>query len=328
MKDVLSEIALKYQFQIEGASSFKDTNILCTNLGKKVLKKVKLSPQRILFVHSAKEHIANNGFKTLDRYIITADGLPYAEVDGCIYTVTDSVSGRECNLDDRSDTLISTRLLAHMHKASKGYITIKECTPRVELGNLPSNFQKRLNEIKKAKKLAQKNKSGFDNALLICIDHFYSMGEHALDQLMKSGYQRLVEETHAVQTICHHEFTHNNIIFEGESPILTNFESSAIELKVYDLANLLRRKMRKCGWDIAEAKAILDEYHSVEPLCYDELCILKIMIQYPQKFWRIINRYYNNKRSPCEKSDISKLNETINEIPHIKHLLEQWDKIM
>ena len=40
--------------------------------------------------------------------------------------------------------------------------------------------------------------------------------------------------------------------------------------------------MRKCNWNIDEAKVILHEYCSVEPIDDDEFLILKLMLQFPQ----------------------------------------------
>jgi len=41
---------------------------------------------------------------------------------------------------------------------------------------------------------------------------------------------------------------------------------------------------------------IIDAYTSIEPISKEEFEILEIMLQFPQKFWRVVNRYYNSRR--------------------------------
>ncbi len=75
--------------------------------------------------------------------------------------------------------------------------------------------------------------------------------------------------------------------------------------------------MRKCEWDISKTELIIDSYNSVEPLSADEMAVMKIILKFPQKFWRVVNRYYNSRRSWSERSFVARLQEVIEEIgPH------------
>jgi spore coat protein I len=85
--------------------------------------------------------------------------------------------------------------------------------------------------------------------------------------------------------------------------------------------------MRKCNWAVRESKIILDKYCSIENISKDEFVILKIILQFPQKFWRVANKYYNSKRSWTEKSYISKLEEVIDELEYHKQFLEKFEQL-
>ena len=87
----------------------------------------------------------------------------------------------------------------------------------------------------------------------------------------------------------------------------------AIELPVYDVANLLRRRLRKGNWSHDEAFFVLEEYNKHRVLSKDEICVLKILLQFPQKLWRIVNKYYNSKRGRYEKTGLTKLAEIAQE---------------
>ena len=95
--------------------------------------------------------------------------------------------------------------------------------------------------------------------------------------------------------ICHHDYSYQHILIRGDVTSIINFDYCSVELKIYDIVNILRRRMRKCNWDIEKAKLILDVYRKIEPLDQDEMKVMKSMLQFPQKFWRVINRYYNSR---------------------------------
>jgi len=327
MQEAGSQAADKYGFEITSLTPFKDAYILNTPAGRKLLKKSLLSPERLLFVHGAKEHLFKNGFANTDRYLCTKDGLPYFEVGSDIYTLTDFIEGNECNFGDRGDIMLASRILANLHKASRGYAPPQNCIPRDDLGKLPFFYQKRLEEIKKLTKVAKKGRSKFDYMFLDCVDYFYSEGEEAISHFPDSRYGELVKAARQERGFCHHDYTHHNIVVSGSGITVVNFDFCCFELKAYDLANLLRRKMRKCNWDINEAGIIINEYRSIESLSSDEFILMKLMLQFPHKFWRIINKYYNSKRSWSERSFIIRLQEVIEESTYHRQFLSRFDSL-
>lgn len=328
MQGIEREIAERYNLDVESITPGKDAFIVNTTDGKKVLKKSILSPERILFVHGAKEHLYRNNFKTLDRYRCAVDGAPYITVNDSCFTVSDVIAGRECNFDNRGDVIYAAKLLSSMHKASRGYIALEGSAPRDELGKLPVYFSKRLEEIKKLKKIARKGKSRFDYLFLEYFDYFYNLGESVIKAFPVPVYDRLVREVGQEGMFCHHDFTHRNIICGENSTYIINFEFCCFELKVYDVANFLRRKMRKCNWDINEAKVIVDKYRSIEPISDDELFIMQLILQFPQKLWRVVNKYYNSRRCWSEKSCVAKLEEVIDEIEYHKRFMERFEMLV
>lgn len=328
MQDMDREITEKYGFNVSGVSPFKDAYIISSSAGRKIIKKTELSADRIEFVHGAKEHLAQNGFTGVDRYVCTVEGRPYIDVNGSYYTVTDFTEGRECNFSSREDVVKSSRALAELHKASRGYTPPPSLKIREELGKLPLYFGKRLEEIKKLKKIAKKGKSKFDYLFLQYVDFFYDTGERTIEELMNSRYTELCEYTRREGIFCHHDFTHNNIIYNDKKVTVINFDYCCFELKVYDIANLIRRKMRKCDWDMDEAVIMLREYQKIEKLTEDDFIIMRLMLQFPQKFWRVVNKFYNSKRSWSEKSYASKLQEVIDELGPHGRFMKRYDELV
>jgi CotS family spore coat protein len=317
MQGMDREITESFGLEVRNLLPYKDSFMAVTPKGRKVLRKAPFSPERVKFVNSAKEHLFNNGFINIDRYICTLDNEPFFTFENGLYTMTDFIEGRESSFDNDSDVQKVALLLAQLHKASRGYIAKDGIKVQDELGELPAYFLKRLDDIKKLRKQARKGKSKFDHLFLEYADYFCKMGEDAINELQKSNYEQLAARTGKEGLFCHHDYTHHNIIVNENRMSVINFDYSCLELKIYDIANLIRRKMRKCNWDISKAEMILDAYSVCEPLDSDDMAVLKLILMFPQKFWRVVNRYYNSRRSWSERSYVTKLQEVINEAePH------------
>ena len=138
--------------------------------------------------------------------------------------------------------------------------------PYSKLGELPILFEKRVNELKKLKKSAEREKKRFDYMFLCCFNYYYDSGVECIEKLKSSKYNELVKATIDEGMICHHDFTYQNLVYESDILYITNFECCSIELKVYDIVNLIRRKMRKCDWYIKEAEKIISTYTKIEQL--------------------------------------------------------------
>lgn len=328
MQGMDREINENYGFEVRGIIPYKDTYMLNTPKGRKVLKKMVFSPERILFVHGAKEHLAKNGFGNIDRYLCTFKDEPYFVFDNSTYIVTDFIEGRECSFDNDGEVQKAAVLLASMHRASRGYIPAIGCKVQDDLGKLPEYFNKRLEDIKKLRKQAKKGKSRFDHLFLEFVDYFCKIGESAAIELRNSSYGKLASEARAEGLFCHHDYTHHNIISNENKTSITNFDYCCFELKVYDIANFIRRKMRKCDWDIDKARIIIDGYSSIEPISKEEFIVMKLILQFPQKFWRVVNRYYNSRRSWSERSYVTKLQEVIDEVEFHRRFIEKYDRLM
>ena len=141
-------------------------------------------------------------------------------------------------------------------------------------------------------------------------------------------YIRLVDKARKDGSVCHCDLSYQNILADGKDVYVVNFESCAKEIKIYDLANLIRRKMRKCDWNIGEAKFMLENYNKQNSLSKDDLIVLRAILMFPQKFWRIANKYYNMKRGWAEKSMQTKLQEAIAEKDAHYSFLKEFEKLL
>lgn len=330
---MINTINNRYGLNIRNSFSVRDGFVLITPSGKFICKEVRNEPNRILFVHGAKEHLSKNGLTNQDYYLCTDSGEPYIIISGKNYIVASFVEGRECDFENINDVKRASNLLAKMHLASIGYEQNGYNLANSDLGKLPFLFNKRLKEIRRMEKIATRRKSDFDYLYLNYCGYFYELGKDSLEYVISPIYDKLVADTSELKSICHNDLTYKNIILnddkESESKdSIINYDFCSYDLKVYDLANLIRRRMRKCDWNIKDAKTITDEYRRINELTAEDFYVMKIMLQFPQKFWRVSNRYYNSNKGWAQRILVDKLEETINEIGCHKKFLEDYEIII
>lgn len=301
--------------------------------------------EKIIGTHVILNHLRENGFEKIDRYLTARNGLPFMPGYGVNYILIKRNAGRECEISCCEDLAKASRLLAEMHLASRGFTAQKaesdlirfheimypikvaddkcdlydtdecnqnqfnfHCYIKNDLGNIPETFKRRLEELRKFRKTAKKSRNAFDYAYLSVADYYCELAERIYGEIEVSPYEKLTEQYKEVGCVCHRDYTGHNILL-GNNEAIINFESSCIDLPVYDVANFLRRRMRKCGWSVKDAEFILESYSKTRPISKDETVVLKILLQFPQKLWRVINKYYNSRRSWCEKSCLMQLEE-------------------
>jgi spore coat protein I len=327
MQGLDREIFERFGIETKSVLNYKDGYLVNTSKGRKVARKMLFSPERLVFVHGAKEHLVTNGFANVDRYVCTLDGKPSFFYNNVHYSLTEYIEGRECILDNDRDVYEASKILATLHASSKGYKPPEGSKAQSELGKLPEYFNKRIEDIKRLKKLARKGSGVFDRMFLDNAAYFISIGEDALNCLKESQYCRLVENCKKTGSFCHHDYTHYNIIFGERANSVINFENCCFELSIYDLTNFIRRRMRKCNWDMDKAKIIIDGYTSVKDISKPEQEVMRIMLQFPQKFWRVVNKYYNSRRSWSERSCLSKLTDVVEEIPVHGRFIERYNSL-
>lgn len=321
-------IETTYGMRISSIKPCRAGYILETDQGRKYLRQCQCSENRILYVHDAKQHLVQNGFTTLDAYSVTVNERPYMEIDSQFYIVTPFIDGRECEFGDDTDAVRAAVALSALHKAGKGFKTRPGLSIPNELGKMPESLTKRYDEVLRMRRKAERERGAFDYIYMDCVDKFIALAEESLALLDGPEYPRLVKKTLNEGSICHHDYSYQNILMKGPTTYITGFESCGEEIRIYDLVNLIRRKMRKCNWNPKKAVMLLEAYAELEPITRDEAVVMKAMLLFPQKFWRVANRYYNSRRSWAQKNFTGMLEEVVAEHHDHVNFMKQFDTML
>jgi len=108
-------------------------------------------------------------------------------------------------------------------------------------------------------------------------------------------------------SICHGNYNYHNIMLSGEQVITTNFEKADIGLQVIDLYGFIRKVMEKNSWNIETGIKVIEAYRKERELGSEERRVLYAMLLYPEKYWKLVNFYYNGKKSWMSAKNYEKL---------------------
>ena len=314
MRWYIDEILPQYDIAFDSAEPYRDGFMLIQGPKKYILKHVDLDENRIQAISECKEYMYERGFHGEERYLPTKEGTLLCEVDDNHFVLTEALRGRDCDFDNVEDVKIAAKALAEFHSASKGFVAKDPASFRIDLYKLPETYKKRLAGLAKMKKQAEKGRDLFDKKYLENVNFYLKQGEHALKVLEDSKYLEMCQQAEKEGQVSHNDFTHYNVrISDNGTGIIMNMENMGMDIVQYDLANFIRRKMRKCDWNIEDCQGLLDEYAKVCPLTPEDLKVVAAIIEFPQKFWRTANSYYNSKRGCVEKGHVQRLEEALSE---------------
>ena len=68
---------------------------------------------------------------------------------------------------------------------------------------------------------------------------------------------------------------------------------------------MMRKLLEKYDWNIKLGHKLLADYDRERRITDSEISLLARMFSYPEKYWKIVNAYYNSKKSwmPVKNSE-------------------------
>ena len=93
---------------------------------------------------------------------------------------------------------------------------------------------------------------------------------------------------------CHGDFQYHNLLFTQGSFSVINFEKYLLDNPLY---LFLRKLLEKNSWSVSLGLNILTAYETERNLTDEDRMQLYYRFSYPEKFWKIVNFYYNNGKA-------------------------------
>lgn len=272
--------------------------ILCeSDKGLFILKECNSSKEKLLLQDSFLTFLRQQGFLQAEELFRNRDGeLLSRDADGTGYIVKTYVEGRECSIgggrESLSDGCAAMRTLARLHRLSGDFID----SSGGEAGWTPpvlQEFEKRNRELKKVRRFLKEKsqKSDFEHFLQQHYDLFLEQAVEVSGRLKKE----IVKGASVI--LCHGDFQYHNVLFCGNDVRFMNFEKCVRDDRSRDIYHFSRKMLEKSDWQAEVGEALLDAYERELRLTPENGRWLYYRFSYPEKFWKIVNYYYNRGKA-------------------------------
>lgn len=272
--------------------------ILCeADKGLFILKEFGGRGEKLILQNAFLTFLKERGFSQAEEILKNKEGNLFSQdAEGCGYIVKTYVDGRECAVGKGTDSLTDAKTamgtLAKLHRISRDFKEIYDPLQEGQSGFITQEFEKHNRELKKVRRFLKEKgqKSDFEHYLQKHYDSFLEQALTASDRLKEEAFQT------GNVLLCHGDFQYHNVLFEKEAWIM-NFEKCIWDNRTRDIYHFSRKVLEKCNWLPEIGKELMDAYEREYPLSAEDGRILYYRFCYPEKFWKIVNFYYNRGKS-------------------------------
>ena len=321
MNDRAVSILEQYDFSVERTWKGRGAILFETNDGIYILKEYKGALSRLSFIADRLHQISENGYPDIEEILPNKEGEYYCtDYDRTIYIVKRYFGAKECNIRERQECFKGIRALGALHNAMTGIVVDEPL--QVDTLPLLYELQKRNAELRRVRKYLKTKgqKTEFERFLQENYDYFYEKALETVASLEEEDTDEWCKRIKQSQTYCHGDYQYHNILIEDKRCFIINFEKLAMDNPVKDVYFYSRKLLEKNNWDLALGRELIRTYNEERSLQEEDLLQLKYRFLYPEKFWKIVNFYYNNSKAWISCKNMEKL-ETILEQEEIKNEL-------
>lgn len=304
-------IGLLDQYDIEVQRTRKGRGaILCdTNQGCLIFKEYTGNPEKIKLQNKVLEKLRVSSVVPVERILSTKEeNLLTEDSDGKKYVLKTCFENRECNIHDLEECREAVRTLArlHMEMCLTGEEVDTFCLTAFSIGK---EYEKHNRELRRVWRYlrGKGQKSLFETALLNEYDYFLEQALAMVDEWKAFASDSDLEYIKEQGMLCHGEYQYHNIIRSGQSFAVVNFERCLMDNPVRDLCLFMRKLLEKNGWSEKWGDSLLNAYCAVRPLSARSFVELYYRLAYPEKFWKIVNFYYNSRKAWIPEKNWEKL---------------------
>ncbi|MCM1102319.1 MAG: phosphotransferase [Acetatifactor muris] len=335
------EVNLLEQYDVEVLKTRKGRGaILCeTSRGCLIFKEYSGNDERLATQNRLLTHLQETADIRVESILPDREGnLCVKDRNGVRYILKTYAEGRECNINDRAECLDSVRLLARLHSYMEldgaeiwpGEAESGSDSPREEIAGKylfspAAEYDKRNRELKRVRRyLKQRSqKTWFEIRLQQSFDFFLDRAFTLAAEWAEYEKTRDRDESPERKiTFCHGDYQYHNLIRTAEGWFVVNFEKCVADDPVRDLYLLMRKLLEKSNWSVALGREILAAYEEKAPLSALSRIDLYYRLAYPEKFWKIVNFYYNSGKAWIPGRNLEKLEKVVEQEKDKQYFLD------
>ncbi len=318
MNEKSLEVLDQYDLNIYRSVRGRGGMIVVTDQGDKLLlecvKQDKYYKREDVITRAVKQ----SGYEYLDTYVKNKDGEIISEAveDGRKYVLKDMYSGSECNVRSIRDILDAVSAMARLHIAldKAADVIISDDNEFVlARGNVAKTIIRHTKEMRMAGNYLKnkKQKTEYEMSIYRNMSSFYEEAQKAVGMLDNKIVADGITKADSNNSLIHGNYTYHNIIISNVGVAVTNMEKCRVDSQVFDLYQFMRKILEKYNWDIDLAYKMLNEYDRIKRISDEDIGIMSVLFAFPEKFWKIVNHYYNMNKAWVSPKSIEKLNGCI-----------------
>jgi len=327
VNDKAVNVLEQYDMTVNRTFKGRGTIICDTDQGMRVLKEYRGRTEKLELLFQLQGKLKDS-LRT-DTLIRTKEGALFVkDLDNSVYILEEQVEGKECSYKNEEDIVKACGAMAKLH--------LKFMTPQSEkICVMPVFFyademESHTIECKRVRNYLRKlhNKTEFERALLKEYDYFLEKAVAVTRRAREESQAEYEAYVNSNGLYCHGDYQYHNVIFGkgsgGAYTGIVNLEHFAHDAGARDFYLLFRKISEKCDWSLDMAQSMLDAYQNrrvFPPIEWRSLCL---RLEYPEKFWKIINFYYNSRKSWMPNSNYDKLESLIRQEKNREKLLNKF----
>ena len=309
------------KYNLQDARLSKGRQVLLCEKDQKLyaLKEYTGTEKKAEFLYQLGEFLHGQDFLT-DELIKTEEGLLMAEgVDGILYTLHRWYKGRECDIKNRLEIMMAVSQLAKFHMVVRDFRYEEGIFGEFE--NPAAEYARHNRELKKIYRFVakRKQKSEYESLFLSCFQEFFRQCEQVQRQMEEKNLSQTENSCH----VRHGDYNYHNVVFALGRPVILNFSRAGYGLQIFDFCNFKRKIMEKYCWDENLGLEMLREYNRICPIDEESFWQMYYRLAYPEKFWKLADRYYVSNKAWISRQNYEKLEKELRQNPYRKRYLNR-----
>ena len=310
-------VSLFENYEIEVKRTWKGRGaILCeSDKGLLILKEYHGPMNKIYFQDTLLKHIKESGFLLVESILKTKeDELIVYDQDRIPYIVKSYFEGKECNNREVEECRDAVRVLAKLHNCSD--LSDWEELVSQPVFRIEKEYEKHNKELKKVRRFLREKsqKTAFEIYLMEHYDYFFDIALQVTGEMhyyIYDGKSKKQDGFPEFSIVCHGDYQYHNIIQTADGMALINFEKCVRDNPVRDLYLFMRKLLEKNNWSLTLGDTLLCAYNEEKTLSENDYMQLYYRFAYPEKFWKIVNFYYNSGKAWIPGRNMEKLEKLL-----------------
>lgn len=322
MNDRAVSVLSEYDFEVIRTWKGRGAILFETPKGIRILKEYTGLTDKLALQNTLLTHIREASDIVVEEIIPNKEGMLWTQDQNQgTYIVKTYFEGRECSIREEAECVQAMQTLAGLHKVMR--LPAEQGVPQ-PAARMDKEYEKHNRELKKVRRFLRdkSQKNDFEIYLLKYYDSFMEQAFAVTEKWLECQKTGVREEAKTESIWCHGDYQYHNLLLDGNDMCVINFEKCICDSQIRDLYLFLRKLLEKNNWSLPLGNTLLEAYQKERTLSKEELRQLYYRLAYPEKFWKIVNFYYNSGKAWIPGRNMEKFDKLLRQEKEKQNFLQ------